>query len=182
MSLKRKTLVSVLLVGIVLIGGWWIESEQIYAETKEIIIATDKQNVVIEYELEGLTKVHIENNKIEYTYGVYSEEQKQHPSIASPPTEYATISAQISDEEVRLLLKIFEENNFFNLEEEYGDIGPYARYYPCSIRLKTDKGDKTVIYKDAGPGREVLPPSEFINIKQAILELVSKKFGFKILD
>ena len=136
---------------------------------------SETQNVIIGYNMGGLTKVHIENNKIDYTYSKLMEGETGGTFIG----EYAQFeeSAQISEEEIKSLLKIFEENDFFNLKEEYGNVSPYDRYYSHSIRLETNQKDKTVLFKDT-PWTEEAPP-EFINIERAILQLATEKFNRK---
>jgi len=136
---------------------------------------TEGAEVIIDYNMCGLTKVHIENNKIDYTYSKLREGETGGTFIGA----YAQFeeSAQISDKEIKSLLKIFEENDFFNLKEEYGNVSQYDRYYSHSIRLKTNQKDKTVLFKDT-LGTEEAPP-EFTNIEQAILQLADEKFNRK---
>ena len=135
-------------------------------------VQSETQNVIIDYNMGGLTKVHIENNKIDYTYSKHREGETGVTFIG----EYAQFeeSAQISEEEIKSLLKIFEENDFFELKEEYGNVSQYNRYYSHSIRLKTNQKDKTVLFKDT-PWTEEAPP-EFINIERAIRQLATEKF------
>ena len=138
-------------------------------------IQSETQNVIIDYNMGGLTKVHIENNKIDYTYSKLREGEMGGTFIGA----YAQFeeSAQISDKEIKSLLKIFEENDFFNLKEEYGNVSQYDRYYSHSIRLKTNQKDKTVLFKST-PWTEEAPP-EFTNIERAILQLATEKFNRK---
>lgn len=58
MTTKIKILIGVLVVGVVLIGVWWIWNSQIYPETQEVTITTDKA----EYEQGETVKITLKNN------------------------------------------------------------------------------------------------------------------------
>ena len=57
MTTKRKILIGILVIGIVLIGGWGIWSNQIYSETREVTITTNKT----EYELGETITITVRN-------------------------------------------------------------------------------------------------------------------------
>jgi hypothetical protein len=56
--LKIKILISVLVIIVILIGGWLIWSNQIYSETQRVIVSTDKT----EYALGEKAKIIVRNN------------------------------------------------------------------------------------------------------------------------
>jgi hypothetical protein len=58
MNLRIKILIGILVSGIVLSSGWWDQSSQVYSETSEVAIATDKTA----YEQGEIVKIIIINN------------------------------------------------------------------------------------------------------------------------
>lgn len=57
MTTNTKILIRILVIGIILIGGWWIWNPQIYAGAQEVTITTNK----VEYEQGEVIKVTVKN-------------------------------------------------------------------------------------------------------------------------
>ncbi len=67
------------------------------------------------------------------------------------------------------LVKVFEDNYFFELKDVYGDLRPEERYYGITLSLKLDGREKSVLFKS---NPRVTPPAEFAAIEKALEDLI----------
>lgn len=104
MNSKIKILIGTLIIGVILIGGWWIWNGQIYQETQEVTITINRGTC------RGICPV--------YSLAIYGD-----GTVVYEGEKFVRVTgrqvSKISQEKVKELIDEFYRINYFSLKDSY---------------------------------------------------------------